>query len=68
MDYKIYQYAALFSPTDKEKKDGVKPEIIVQPTTIIAKDDAEANFKAARAVPKEYEDKLSQITLAVRPF
>ncbi len=62
---KIFQFVAFYLP-DEESQD--KPQIIVEPKTILAKDEKQASMIAARAIPEQYIDKLDQIEIAVRPF
>lgn len=68
MAHKLFEYAAIFNPTEKELKAGVKPELIVKPTTILAKNDKEVALQAARAIPDAFADKLDQVEIAFRPF
>lgn len=65
---KIYEYAILYKPSKDEEKEGKTAEIIVKPTTLVASNEAEATFKAARAVPEEYADRYDRLEVAVRPF
>jgi len=65
---KIFEYAVVHVPDAKEVKDGKKPEIIVKPTVILAKDDREALFNVTRAIPAEYADRFDQLEIAIRPF
>ena len=65
---KLFQYAVIFVPTDSEKKNGQKAEIIVKPTDCLAADEASAALLAGRAIPDHYLDRLDQIQVAVRPF
>lgn len=65
---KVYQYAVLLHPTEKEKKDGVRSKLLVEVTSVLAADDKGAMVIAARAIPAEYIDRLDRIEVAVRPF
>lgn len=66
---KLFQYAVLWHPTEKQTKDdGLKSKIIVQPTTILANDEASASMSCAMQIPAEYKDQLDQIEIALRPF
>lgn len=66
---KLYQYAVLYHPTEKQKKDeGLSSKVLVALTTILAQDDKGAAIQAARAIPEQYVDKLDQVEIAVRPF
>lgn len=62
---RLFQFAAIWNPTPEQSKDGQKARIIVEPTTILAKDAAQANMLAARALPEEMVD---QLDIAVRAF
>lgn len=62
---KIFEFAAIYVP---KGKDAAKAEIIVKPTTILAKDDKQAGMLAARALPEEFLNRLDDIEIAVRPF
>lgn len=65
----VFQYVAFYNPkTVDGGKCGEKAKIIVEPQTILAKDDKEATLKAARALPEEYVDRLDEVEIAVRPF
>lgn len=64
----LFEYAVIYNPSKKESKDGGKAELVVKPTTILAKSEKEANFVAARSVPETFADRLDQLEIAVRPF
>ena len=64
----LYQFAILFSPTEEEAKDGKKPVIVKEITSIFAKSDQEVVMIASRQIPEEYLSTLSQIDIVVRPF
>lgn len=66
---RLYEYAVILQP--KEDKDGNVVEegkILVDPATVLARDDQQAGVLAARAIPEEEIDKLDRITVVVRPF
>ena len=65
---KLFQYAAIYYPTKEEEKKGDKPKVVIEPATILAKDEGVAVLKVARSIPSEYEDKMDQIDIAIRPF
>ena len=66
---KIYEVAVLFVPEEKKNEDMVeKPMLLVRPIAILAKNDAAAQIQAARMIPVNYEDRLEQIQVVVRPF
>jgi len=68
---RLYEYAVLLE--EKRDKDGevVDPaEVIVPITDIVARDDAQAQMLAARAIPEEYvaNGKFDRLVVVVRPF
>lgn len=63
MAIKLFEYAVLLKG-GKDEKD----TLLVAPTPVIAKDEAEARIHAARAIPEENAGDVEQITLLVRPF
>jgi hypothetical protein len=66
---KMFQYAVLWHPTEKqEKEEGLKSKVVVEPKTILANDQASANMSAAMNIPSEYKEQLDQIEIALRPF
>ena len=65
----LYEYAILLQ--EKRDKDGEvtqEAEVLVDPTTVLASDEAQATVIAGREIPEEYMDRLERVTLAVRPF
>lgn len=42
--------------------------VVVAPTTILARDDAQAQLKAGRAIPEPEMDNLDRLVVVVRPF
>jgi hypothetical protein len=65
---KLFQYAILYQPSDKEKREGREPEIVCEPTHILARDQNHAMLKAFGQIPDKYKDCLDRIEVAVRPF
>jgi hypothetical protein len=70
---KLFEYAVLYHP--KEKKDAAgnaleeKKSIIVKDiTSILATSDKEVGMMAARSIPPEYENKLDDVEIIVRPL
>lgn len=64
MSAKLFEYAVIYNPRAKEEVS----KLVIEPTTVLAKSEKEANFIAARAVPEDYVGKLDQLEIAVRPF
>lgn len=65
---KLFQYVIFWTPTEAQVKEGAKPIVLKDLTTVLAKDDQSANIMAARAIPDSHINELEQITIAVRPF
>ncbi len=60
----LFEFAAFYTATEK----GEKSQVIVQPTTVVAKTQEQARTLAARAIPEDYTDRLEKVTIVVRPF
>jgi len=66
---KLFQYAILWHPTEKQAKDeGLKSKVLVELSTILAKDQATAVMAAGMKVPTDKQNELDQIEIAIRPF
>jgi hypothetical protein len=68
---KLYEYAVLLD--EKRDKDGEVTEeaaIVVPLTTVLARDDGQAQMLAARSIPEEYvsNGKIDRLMVVVRPF
>lgn len=66
---KLYEYAVVLD--EKEDRDGEvveEAQVIVSPTAVLARDDAQAQLLAARSIPEEHIPKIDRITVVVRPF
>lgn len=69
---KLWEYVAMYHP--KVKKDNAGNDItepsvlIIGPTRILAVAEKEVAMKASREVPKEYDGKLDDVEILVRPF
>lgn len=69
MKSKLYQYAALWHPTEKQIKDeGLKSKLIVEPKTVLSADEKSAAMTAIMDIPQEYKNQLDQVEMLVRPF
>lgn len=68
----IYEYSVLFHhkiEKDNAGNDITKDSIIViNPSTMLAPNVETVSKKVARMIPKEYEDRLNQCDIIVRPF
>ena len=67
---RLFQYAVVLHKT--ETKDGkttyVGAEVIVEPATILAKNEKEVVFKATRLVPEDKATDPDNVEIIVRPF
>ena len=60
---KIFEYAIVFHPTKKARKeDDAKSEILGKVTSVLARDESHAALLAARDIPELYADKLDQVS------
>ena len=66
---KLFQYAILWHPTEKQvKEEGLKSKVLTELTTILAQDQSTASLSAVMQVPKELQNELDQIEVVIRPF
>ncbi len=66
---KLFQYAILWHPTEKQvKEEGLKSKILTELTTILAQDQSTASMSAVMQVPKDLQNELDQIEVVIRPF
>ena len=69
---KLFEYAVLFHPKtlkDNAQNDITPPSKIIVPHAVaLFTTEKEAGLKASRAIPAEYEDKLEDCEVLVRPF
>lgn len=68
MKSRLFTYAIIWNPNEKETKEGKKPTLLVPPTHALAADQNSVQIMAAMNIPNEYKDSLDQIEIAVRPF
>jgi len=66
---KLFQYAIIWHPTEKQVKDeGTKSKLAKELTTILATDEKAVLMTASMNIPVEYKDQLDQVEIVVRPF
>jgi hypothetical protein len=65
---KLFEYAVIYHPTDKEEKKGEKSKIVIDPKTLLAATEHVATMQVIKKIPKEYDDRLEQLEIAIRPF
>ena len=70
---KLFEYAVLYHP--KENKDAAgnpleskKSIIVTDVTRVLAVSDKEVGMLAAKSIGAEYEDKLDDVEIVIRPF
>lgn len=65
----VFLIAVILKPTKKQQDDdGAVPQIIVQPTAVMARDEQQAAMKAFRFVPEEHAGKEDRLEVRVLPF
>ena len=64
----LFEYAILWHPTEKQISDGESSKVLVEKTTVLAKDNQTAARMAAMKIPQEYAEQLDQVEVIVRPF
>jgi hypothetical protein len=68
-NFKLFQYAIIWHPTQKQvKEEGLKSKVIQKITNLLASDQGSASISAAMSIPQEYKDQIDQIEIAIRPF
>lgn len=65
---RLFEYAVLWHPTDKQRKDGESSKLLVPPKTILSRDEKSAQMSAVMEIPQDYKDQLDQVEIALRPF
>ena len=66
---KLYEYAVILDEKrDKDDEITDDAKVVVDPTPVLARDDAQAQLLAARSIPEEHMSKLDRLTVVVRPF
>lgn len=66
---KLFEYAVF--KDEKLDKDGEVVEaavVLVEPITVLAKDEKQVGIRAAKAIPETEMDNLDRIQVVVRPF
>ena len=70
---KVFEYVVIYHP--KEKKDAAgnptetkKSIIVTDVQRVLATSDKEVGMLAAKAIPDEYNDKLEDVEIVIRPF
>lgn len=65
----LFEYAVILqAKTDKDGNTVDKGDVVVPVTTVLAKDQEQAQLLAARSIPDDNIDDLDRLTVVVRPF
>jgi len=68
-EQQLYEYAiVLKEKRDRDDEVVEEAEVLVKPTTILARGDSQAQMIAARAIPEEHAAHLDRVVVAIRPF
>ena len=66
---KLYEYAVILDEKrDKDDEVTEEAKVVVPVTTVLARDDAQAQLLAARSISDEHVKKIDRLTVVVRPF
>lgn len=67
---RLFTFAVLCHETiDKgQGKEEVKTTMVIEPKTILATDDKVVLLQVAKQIPKDYEDKLQDLEILIKPF
>jgi len=66
---KLFQAAVVWHPDlNKEEEEKMDSIILVEPYTVLEKDDKTLAYKLVRALDEKYIDQMNQIELIIRPF
>lgn len=66
---KLFQYAIIWHPTDKQvKEESLKSKVLGEIKTILAIDHNSASMAAAMEIPADKKNELDQIQIIIRPF
>jgi len=57
----LWEYAVVLHTKDGD-------EIAVEPTQVLARDEAHAKLLATRAIPEKYDDKLEELEIITKLF
>jgi hypothetical protein len=69
---KLFEYAVVYHPKqtkDTSGNDTTPPSVLIVPkSSTLATTDKEVGIRASRAIPVEYDDRLDDCEVFVRPF
>ena len=64
----VFEIVVVLNPTEKEKRDGAIPQIVVPITAVVAHNAEGAKLQAYRLIPEEHAKHTDRLEVAVRPF
>ena len=67
-DFKVFQTLVFHQPKVKKDEKEIEPSIIFPIETVMAKDVSTVERKLIRKLGQEWDDKLDEITIVIRPF
>jgi hypothetical protein len=69
---KLFEYAVVYHPKptkDAQGNDTTPADVLVTPVSwVLAKSDKEVAIIAAKGIGDDYNDKLDQVEICIRPF
>ena len=70
---KLFEYVVIYHPHEKKDAAGnpleqKKSIIVTDVTRVLATSDKEVGMLAAKAIPDDYNDKLEDVEIVIRPF
>lgn len=76
MKQRLFTYAVILHTIKKESDGKINPaltdeyesELIIQPTTILAKSEKDVVFKVTRLIPESAAENPDNVEILVRPF
>lgn len=67
MKKELFEYAVLLHTEDADG-DITKTEMIINPTTILAKSEKDVVFKVTRAIPEKHAENPDNVEILIRNF
>jgi len=69
---KLFEYAIIYHPKaqkDASGNDTTPSDVLVKDiTSVLATSDKQVSMLAAKSIPSEYDDKLEQVEIVIRPL
>ena len=66
---KIFEYAVLLHPKPLKASDPkLASRLVVRPEYVVCDNELQARMHATKAIPGEYDDRLDEVEIVVRPF